>query len=157
MYGGTPLKLQINSVEALERLIGGDAEVEFEIRNSVVQEFTKKHLKALAEQMLYQPALNTMKAEMEQFISTRFGTFANAGYASKFILNDRIQAQIKSEVSGIVAGICRRELIAKSNELRESMNLDTFKFEVMDYVRRHIKDQIVNETINGVVDKLKHL
>lgn len=42
------MKLQINSLEALERLIGGDTEVELDIRNSVVQAFAKKHLKPLA-------------------------------------------------------------------------------------------------------------
>lgn len=42
-------KIQINSLEALERLIGGDSEFEIEIRNSVVQEFAKKHIKCLAQ------------------------------------------------------------------------------------------------------------
>ena len=41
------MKIQINSLEALERLIGGDTQVEIEIRNSIVQEFTKKYLKSL--------------------------------------------------------------------------------------------------------------
>jgi hypothetical protein len=44
------MKVQINSLEALERLIGGDTEVEIEIRNNIVQEFTKKHLKAIANE-----------------------------------------------------------------------------------------------------------
>ena len=38
-------KIQINSLEALERLIGGDTELEIEVRNSIVQEFAKKYLK----------------------------------------------------------------------------------------------------------------
>ena len=42
------MKIQINSLEAVERLIGGDTEVEIEVRNSVVQEFAKKHLKAVS-------------------------------------------------------------------------------------------------------------
>jgi hypothetical protein len=45
-------KIQINSLAALERLIGGEAETEIEIRNSVVQEFAKKHLRAIADQKL---------------------------------------------------------------------------------------------------------
>jgi hypothetical protein len=42
------IKLQINSLDALERLIGGDNEVELELRNWVVQAFAKKHLKIAA-------------------------------------------------------------------------------------------------------------
>lgn len=41
-------KIQINSLAALERLIGGDTELEMEIRRSVVEAFAKKHLKAVA-------------------------------------------------------------------------------------------------------------
>lgn len=38
------MKIQINSLEALERLIGGDTELEIDIRNSIVHKFTQKHL-----------------------------------------------------------------------------------------------------------------
>ena len=38
--------LQINSIDVIERLIGGDSEVEVDIRNNVVQRFAEKHLKA---------------------------------------------------------------------------------------------------------------
>lgn len=38
-------KIQINSLEALERLIGGDSEFEMEIRQSVAADFAKKYLK----------------------------------------------------------------------------------------------------------------
>ena len=41
-------KIQINSLDALERLIGGDTELEIEVRNSVIQKFAEKHLKPLA-------------------------------------------------------------------------------------------------------------
>ncbi len=42
------LTIQINSLEALERLIGGDSQVEIDVRNNIVQAFAEKHLKALA-------------------------------------------------------------------------------------------------------------
>lgn len=41
-------KIQINSLAALERLIGGDTELEIDLRRSVVEAFAKKHLKAVA-------------------------------------------------------------------------------------------------------------
>jgi uncharacterized protein (UPF0147 family) len=39
-------KIQINSLAALERLIGGDTEVEIEIRKSVALEMVNKHVTA---------------------------------------------------------------------------------------------------------------
>lgn len=44
------LTIQINNLEALERLIGGDTEIELEIRNNIVQAFTKKYLKQLVNE-----------------------------------------------------------------------------------------------------------
>jgi hypothetical protein len=58
------IKIQINSLDALERLIGGDSELEIEIRNSVVQNFTKKHLKALAGESAIKTAVETLKKEI---------------------------------------------------------------------------------------------
>jgi hypothetical protein len=40
--------IQINSLEALERLIGNDTELEMDIRRNIVEEFCKRHLKTLA-------------------------------------------------------------------------------------------------------------
>ena len=45
------VKIQINSLEALERLIGGDTQLEIDLRNSIVQEFSKKYLKAVAAEL----------------------------------------------------------------------------------------------------------
>jgi len=39
-------KIQINSLEALKRLIGGDTELEIELRKSVAMELVKKHIVA---------------------------------------------------------------------------------------------------------------
>lgn len=54
-------KIQINSLEALERLIGGDTELEIEVRNSIVQEFAKKYLKGIINEELMTVAVNRAK------------------------------------------------------------------------------------------------
>lgn len=50
----TDLKIQLNSIAALERLIGGDSEIEFELRKSIITEFAKTHLAPLADTMTRQ-------------------------------------------------------------------------------------------------------
>ena len=42
------MKIQINSLEALERLIGNDKEMEISVKQSILNEFAKKHLKSIA-------------------------------------------------------------------------------------------------------------
>jgi hypothetical protein len=53
------MKIQLDT-KALERLIGGESEIEVELRNSVVQEFAKKHLKPLVNS-------STLGKVMEEF------------------------------------------------------------------------------------------
>lgn len=55
------IKVQLNSLKALERLIGGDSEIEIEIRNSIVQEFTKRYLKALVTE----DHIKTLRTELD--------------------------------------------------------------------------------------------
>jgi len=42
----TKLRLQLDS-SALERLIGGDTEIELELRNGIANEFAKRHLRSI--------------------------------------------------------------------------------------------------------------
>ncbi len=64
------VKLQINSKEALERLIGGDSQLEIELRNSIVQEFAEKYLKAVANSEVIDSKLEKLKNGLiEQFNS----------------------------------------------------------------------------------------
>ena len=58
------MKIQINSLKALERLIGGDNELEIEIRNSIVQEFTKKHLKSIYNDIISDAFLRRITEEL---------------------------------------------------------------------------------------------
>ena len=60
------IKIQINSVEALERLIGGDNQMEIEIRSSIVQEFTKRHLKDLANSELLNKTAKALETELKE-------------------------------------------------------------------------------------------
>lgn len=99
------IKIQINSLEALERLIGGDSEVEIDLRNSVVQDFAKKHLKVLATAQLIQ---TTGKAVADEFTKDFFEL--EKGSWGKFImtpktreiLKEQVQSSVESEIREIV-------------------------------------------------------
>jgi len=58
------VKIQINSVEALERLIGGNTEIEIELRQSVVENFMKKHINAIANSKVSAAVTKDVLAEL---------------------------------------------------------------------------------------------
>jgi hypothetical protein len=70
MMSQQPVKLQINSLEALERLIGNDTDLELQLRQQVAAEFAKKYLKAIVQDEWFQKWMQSLKEELQK-------TFAN--------------------------------------------------------------------------------
>ena len=106
-------KIQINSLGALERLIGGDTEVEIEIRNSIVQEFAKKHLKGVISESLLASATRQAKEEIEDEFTTIRGSGNNSWVKPTIrvdVLNrfkqemrDQVQRELISIIQDVVA------------------------------------------------------
>jgi len=106
----TPIKIQINSLDALERLIGNDTTLEIEVRNSIVQEFTKKHLKALAEESV----IKASEKSVMNYLKTEYLTEQRKGYyGTELILKNPISDVIKNNVNTIVLGEIDRIISTK--------------------------------------------
>ena len=67
------IKIQINSLAALERLIGGDSELEIELRQSVVEAFARKHLKVVVNSEVFKEAVDGIRASLEGEVGKVFG------------------------------------------------------------------------------------
>lgn len=95
------IKLQINSVEALERLIGGDSEVEIEIRGNIVQEFAKRHLKSIANDVL-NPIKHDLSSAVMKEVQNTIGQYKSDGWynSSNFVLHDNVKNTIRRAVEG---------------------------------------------------------
>lgn len=110
------IKIQLNSVEALERLIGGDTETEVEIRNSVVQNFADRQLRAVANSATLKDACDRLSAELKsqaaKFISSQIASFqenwrgdlCNVTFKPEIIkaMLDTVKANIGSTISKVV-------------------------------------------------------
>src|ERR1035437_10268974 len=106
------LTIQINNLEALERLIGGDSEVEIEIRNSIIQKFAEKHLKPLAN---CEPITSTLKTITEvikdqviEKCSKEIATFQQSWHGG---INDvKLRPEIKSEIDRQVRALTDKNI-----------------------------------------------
>ncbi len=104
-------KIQINSLEALERLIGNDNELEIEVRNNIVQDFAKKHLKSVANSGTIQNAVRfietTLQAEIKAETERQIGVIKDPhsynSYNRKVILNDHLDRAVKAKASAEVS------------------------------------------------------
>ena len=88
--------IQINSLEALERLIGNDNELEIQLRNSVAQDFATRHLKALVNDTLLTKAVEIVKKDIvDEFVKS----YKKQGYFSKIpVFEQSIIEEFKSEL-----------------------------------------------------------
>lgn len=147
------LTIQINNLEALERLIGGNSEVEIEVRNSVIQKFSEKHLKPLAN---CEPITSTLKTIAEAIkiqviekCSKEIATFQQSWSGG---INDiKLRPEIMSEIDRQVRVLTDKNIqdaVDKSvkfwvndAELKERIN-KKFEYYTTDHINNEIKKRI---------------
>ena len=145
-----PTTIQINSLEALERLIGNDNEVEINIRNSIVQEFSKKHLKSLVTSTLLDSLAEKLKKEViEEFRDkTQVGMYTLNVELSKEVmanlkkkLTDRVWEQLYNLINEIL----------QKDKINETIQ-DALVVAVSRIIR-DISDTNLENRLNDMVDK----
>ena len=112
------VKIQINSLEALERLIGGDSELEIDIRRSVVANFTKKYLSDIAKeeniqamaQKIHDDAVGRARDEAAKKILTKTKTGWRRG---ETVLTAEMQKQVDAAVQSAVGAIAAKVVVEK--------------------------------------------
>jgi hypothetical protein len=70
------MKLSLN-LPALERLIGGDGEIEVELRHQIVKEFTKKYLKGIVDSSVFQSYQRELLEELRKAVKEVVGGSIN--------------------------------------------------------------------------------
>jgi LPS O-antigen subunit length determinant protein (WzzB/FepE family) len=151
------LTLQINSLEALERLIGGDSQVEIDIRNSVVQKFTEKHLKAVVNSDAVQRAMTWIKTDVERQISDRLtqeiGTFKSDYYGriSDVKLRPEINTEIDRRVRDSINTIVSNAIAEAEKKIVDAAEIEK---RIRSYVDHNINVRI-NQEVKARLDQIK--
>lgn len=145
------IKIQINSLEALERLIGGDSEIEIQIRNSIVHEFTNKHLKSLATTKIMMDTEQAIKNDIEK----QFFDVVENGWKTELHIKDKILKNIEDELhiegNKILRQIVSEQIAKNSNidKINDLLNIAAEKIsnDLSDIVLQKRIDDLVNAKI----------
>jgi len=121
------VKIQINSLEALERLIGGDSELELELRGTIVQEFAKKHLKGVADEA----SINDASIVIRKYVENNYLKISNY-YTKEYTANVKFKEQIEKEVQSIFS----REV---NKSIRDYVDSD----ETIAMIKKRIDDKVI--------------
>lgn len=118
------LVLQINSLQALERLIGGDAQVEVDARNSVVQNFAKKHLGEVAKNLAIGPVVKSIENDLTRNIKMEAET--QLGRVVKERWNDPLKFVPTTNYSSAVESYSKATIskarLALEKQMQESLD-----------------------------------
>lgn len=147
-------KIQLNSLEALERLIGGDTELEIEIRNSVVQKFAEKHLKPVAAEISLESVENRITEMAREKLEKDVATFKHrwGGTLTDLKLHPDIVKEIEKQVSILVSDTVRESVNAaierwySPEELKKRINSE------IDYINKQTIRKAVKEKFQQLLD-----
>lgn len=147
------IKLQINSVEALERLIGGDSEIELQIRENVVQDFTNRHLKGLHNNLLSSGINASVRKELIdlKYLKEQGG---------KLLMDSTLQSLIQIGVSGQFNELISNQISSHAVEAQQTLLDDINKRweRVTASIDRLLSQESVDERLNKLVDsRLKNM
>lgn len=121
------LKLTLTS-QALERLIGGDTEIEVEIRQGIANEFAKRHLKGL----------------FSEAISQSIGEYRNS-----------VAATVSGELQRLginVINVSRYPRIQLSDEVKEEIKTQTLRY-VQDQIKPLVEQALKDINLKEMIDR----
>lgn len=149
----TSTTIQINSLEALERLLGGDTAFEMRVRQAVAVAFAQKHLKpileskhfkdtlASAEKVICLSAEETIKEEIGQIVQK------GKGFDRKYVAEvaPKLQEQLKKQIDTFVAAEIER-LVSERISAIDFKSIEGYidrlvKGKVGDEVNRRVKER----------------
>ena len=152
------------TLPALERLLGGDTEIEIHLRQQIVEEFARKHLKALANDStwkgvhkIWETEVNAVVAEQLSSLieKKRAQTEGAAPFAYVWNLNDAIRKHTEEKVDKILDNlVSERPYFVSSrvaSALTEAIDIQSkhrikdderFKKFVDDEIERRVEEEI---------------
>lgn len=115
---GTAARIIINlGLDAINRLIGGDSEVEIELRNTVVQQFARRHLKPVVNTEAFRQVQQELLVGVRQEIEAQLGS-TQRDYIGRILgvtLDPKVKKDIEAYV-GIAVGTVVAEAVVKATQ-----------------------------------------
>lgn len=156
------IKLNLNFNDLKEILVKDDKVIP-EIANSIVQEFTRRYLKSIANEII-QPIIDNFKEEINGQILHEFNQYLKKdNWTSRITLSDRLVIRIREEVREQIKNelfitiLDELKKVDLSQEIQSAVNIGIerlTKDEIVK-VRGIIAKEVANSVITQLQDKIK--
>lgn len=149
------IRMSLN-LPALERLIGGDSNIEVELRHQVAKELVKKHLSQLIKNEFLTKYDSGMREVFDQEIKDTIGTKISERYQTWGAYIDRwnIVPELKTKIEECLS----QQLLQSIEKFKINIEekLSSIIKEKADYLEKRYQDYIdmsVKEACRGVLEK----
>lgn len=138
-------KISINGKDALERLLGGESELEIELRNSVAHEFAKKYLKGLVDNKLSA----NIEAQLKRLLTESGVINGNWNItltpAIQKLIHNHVEAEIKKSL----------ESSSASQQVNAMVNLFHAVLEQkINYVTARLEGEIADDVLTRKLEQM---
>ena len=143
------MRLELN-LPALERLIGGDTELELHLRQQIVQEFAKRHLKAVAEKATYEAAVEAAKQYINAVAKEAFDVehlatshlWPTVGYRLRSLIENLVKESAQKIVDEALAKFIQHQSHYWRGEVRKAVEQEMerqIEKEIADGIRKRLE------------------
>lgn len=147
------MKIQINSLAALERLIGDDKEMEITVKKSVINGFAKSYIKSIANSEIVDTIKKAVLNEVKRtdyfgLLVQNKSEFCGINYLLSNKAKELVKIQVKREIEDLIQkeiAPIREEITA---EIRNRLDLMSLS------VSQCIREEVQKETIDKLVQKI---
>ncbi len=151
------MKIQINNLAALERLIGGDTELEIEIRNNIVQEFTKRHLKGLVETETIKQAITDTKLMVVNYakkeVAEQIGEIKRSYGSTTYNLQDDVVEAIKDQISKAMNRVVYDHIENLVKTYVGNLNIKKYINQMIDFNIKQTVEEGIRERFEAMLKK----
>lgn len=148
------MKIQINSKEALERLIGDDKEMEIAIKNAVINQFAKQYLKSVANDEIMRELKVAVLAEVEAEVARhveRAPVYGVSQFKARAGLKEAIQNATKEALRDLVKETIENQMPAVEEEVKQALG---YKLDIIcDRVSERNIDRLVQNKLRKLIEE----
>lgn len=147
------LKVQLDAA-ALDRLIGGDTEIEIKLRQAIVEDFARKYLKAVAITDGFQETLRAIKDVETVAIKAYIGEMQSSWGNKTLVLNPEFEKALRARMLSIVNDMIATDTLRTEVQRIIDEKVAYYTDYINNQVKRAIDTQIadkVQERFNKVI------
>lgn len=146
------MKIQINSLAALERLIGDDREMEITVKSSIINQFATQYIKSIVNSEIVD---TIKKSVIEEVTKTNYFDLLTKDksvyFSTRYLLSDKAKELVKNQVKGEVDNLISEAIKPIREEIVEEIRsrLDLMSLSVSQCIR----EEVQKDTIEKLVQK----